>query len=92
MPVEAIVPDSFRQDLVDQGIAIRTEALWKTYEMGAEKLRQLCAAVNLDIRKARIRCHHAGFLQGSWQVHTDELDRVLRYSDLGEILAGWALS
>jgi len=41
MPVPAISPDSFRQDLVDQGIAIQTESLWKTYEMGSEKLHAL---------------------------------------------------
>jgi putative ABC transport system ATP-binding protein len=50
MPVQAISPDSFRQDLVDQGIVIRTEALWKTYEMGAEKLHAL-RGVDLDIHK-----------------------------------------
>ena len=50
MPVQAVSPDSFRQDLVDQGIAIRTEALWKTYEMGAEKLHAL-RGVDLDIHK-----------------------------------------
>ena len=50
MPVQAISPDSFRQDLVDQGIAIRTEDLWKTYEMGAEKLHAL-RGIDLVIRK-----------------------------------------
>jgi putative ABC transport system ATP-binding protein len=50
MPVPAISPDSFRQDLVDQGIAIQAEALWKTYEMGAEKLHAL-RGVDLVIRK-----------------------------------------
>ena len=50
MPVEAVSPDSFRQDLVDQGIAIRTEALWKTYQMGAEKLHAL-RGIDLVIRK-----------------------------------------
>ena len=50
MPVQAISPDSFRQDLVDQGIAIRTEALWKTYEMGAEKLHAL-RGIDLDIHR-----------------------------------------
>jgi putative ABC transport system ATP-binding protein len=50
MPVPAISPDSFRQDLVDQGIAIQAEALWKTYEMGAEKLHAL-RGVDLIIRK-----------------------------------------
>ena len=50
MPVPAISPDSFRQDLVDQGIAIQAEALWKTYEMGTEKLHAL-RGVDLVIRK-----------------------------------------
>ena len=50
MPVQAVSPDSFRQDLVDQGIAIRTEALWKTYEMGSEKLHAL-RGIDLDIHK-----------------------------------------
>jgi len=50
MPEQAVSPDSFRQDLVDQGIAIRAEDLWKTYEMGAEKLHAL-RGINLIIRK-----------------------------------------
>jgi putative ABC transport system ATP-binding protein len=50
MPVETISPDFYRQDLVDQGIAIQTEGLWKTYEMGAEKLHAL-RGVDLIIRK-----------------------------------------
>jgi putative ABC transport system ATP-binding protein len=41
MPVEASAPEAFRQDLVDQGIAIKTENLWKTYEMGTEKVHAL---------------------------------------------------
>src|ERR1700719_2329567 len=49
MPVEAI-PDSYRQDLVDQGLAIKTEALTKVYEMGAEKVQAL-RGVNLIIRR-----------------------------------------
>jgi putative ABC transport system ATP-binding protein len=32
---------SFRQDLVDSGIVIHTEDLWKTYEMGTEHLHAL---------------------------------------------------
>ena len=36
MPAEATTPESYRQDLVDAGIAIRTEGLTKMYEMGAE--------------------------------------------------------
>ena len=50
MPVPAISPDSFRQDLVDQGVAIQTEDLWKTYEMGAEKLHAL-RGIDLMIRR-----------------------------------------
>src|SRR6202171_1436127 len=50
MPEKAVSPESFRQDLVDQGIAIQAEDLWKTYEMGAEKLHAL-RGINLIIRK-----------------------------------------
>ncbi len=50
MPVEASVADAFRQDLVDQGRVIKTEGLWKTYEMGAEKVHAL-RGVDLEIGK-----------------------------------------
>jgi putative ABC transport system ATP-binding protein len=50
MPTTTASPDSFRQDLVDQGIAIQTEAVWKTYEMGAETLHAL-RGVDLVIRR-----------------------------------------
>ena len=50
MPTTTVSPDSFRQDLVDRGIAIQTEALWKTYEMGAETLHAL-RGVDLVIRR-----------------------------------------
>lgn len=50
MPVQAVSPDSFRQDLVDQGVAIQAEGLRKTYEMGAETLHAL-RGVDLIIRK-----------------------------------------
>jgi len=50
MPTTILSPDSFRQDLLDQGIAIQTEALWKTYEMGGEKLHAL-SGVDLVIRR-----------------------------------------
>src|SRR5712672_3714622 len=50
MPVEAVSPDSFRQDLIDQGFAIRTEDLWKTYQMGSEEVQAL-RGVTVDIRK-----------------------------------------
>src|SRR5215831_7282282 len=41
---------SFRQDLIDSGIVIQTDDLWKTYEMGAEQLHAL-RGVNMQIRK-----------------------------------------
>src|SRR6202451_2738888 len=50
MAVEEVVSQSFRQDLVDSGIVIQTEDLWKTYEMGAEQLHAL-RGVSLEIRK-----------------------------------------
>jgi len=42
--------ESFRQDLLDRGIAIFTEGLSKTYQMGSEELRALCG-VDLTIRR-----------------------------------------
>src|SRR3984885_179391 len=51
MAVEEIAPSqSFRQDLVDTGIVIQTEDLWKTYEMGAEHLHAL-RGVDIEIHK-----------------------------------------
>jgi putative ABC transport system ATP-binding protein len=50
MPVDAVSPNSFRQDLVDQGFAIRTEDLWKTYEMGSERVQAL-RGVSVDVRR-----------------------------------------
>jgi putative ABC transport system ATP-binding protein len=50
MPVGAVSPNSFRQDLVDQGFAIRTEDLWKTYEMGSEPVQAL-RGVSVDVRR-----------------------------------------
>src|ERR1700688_3898611 len=51
MAVEEIAPSqSFRQDLVDTGIVIQTEELWKTYEMGAEQLHAL-RGVSIEIHK-----------------------------------------
>ncbi len=51
MPVEAAAAESFRQDLVDRGIVIKTEGLWKTYEMGAEQVHAL-RGVDLEMGKA----------------------------------------
>ena len=51
MAVEEIAPSqNFRQDLVDTGIVIQTEELWKTYEMGAEQLHAL-RGVSIEIHK-----------------------------------------
>jgi putative ABC transport system ATP-binding protein len=41
MPVDTVPAESFRQDLIDRGVVIKTEALWKTYEMGSEKVHAL---------------------------------------------------
>ncbi len=50
MPTETPIADSFRQDLVDSGVVIRTEELTKVYEMGAEQVHAL-SGVDVDIRK-----------------------------------------
>jgi len=50
MPAELTTPESFRQDLVDAGIVIRTEALAKMYQMGAEEVHAL-NGVDVEIRK-----------------------------------------
>jgi putative ABC transport system ATP-binding protein len=44
------VSQNYRQDLIDAGIVIQTEDIWKTYEMGAEKLHAL-RGVNIKINK-----------------------------------------
>src|ERR1700691_5934928 len=44
------LPQSYRQDLIDTGIVIQTEELWKTYEMGVEQLHAL-RGVSLEIHK-----------------------------------------
>jgi len=43
-------PQKFRQDLVDQGIVIKTEQLCKDYVTGSERVRALCG-VDLEIRR-----------------------------------------
>ena len=50
MPERAVSTDAVRQDLVDRGVAILTEGLWKTYEMGDEKLHAL-RGIDLTIRR-----------------------------------------
>ncbi len=50
MAVEEIVAQSYREDLVSAGVVIQTEDLWKTYEMGTEKLNAL-RGVSIEIPK-----------------------------------------
>jgi putative ABC transport system ATP-binding protein len=50
MPERVVAPDTFRQELVDRSVAILTEGLWKTYEMGGEKLHAL-RGIDLTIRR-----------------------------------------
>lgn len=47
---EATTSQTFRQDLIDSGIVICTEDLWKTYEMGSEQVHAL-RGTNLEIHK-----------------------------------------
>jgi putative ABC transport system ATP-binding protein len=47
---EVAVPQTYRQDLIDTGIVIQTEELWKTYEMGVEQLHAL-RGVSIQIHK-----------------------------------------
>ena len=44
------LPQSYRQDLIDTGVVIQTEELWKTYEMGVEQLHAL-RGVSIEIHK-----------------------------------------
>jgi putative ABC transport system ATP-binding protein len=51
MAVEQVaIPQSYRQDLIDSGIVIQTDELWKTYEMGVEQLHAL-RGVSIKIQK-----------------------------------------
>src|SRR6202051_1993907 len=50
MAERAVSTEAFRQDLVDRSVAILTENLWKTYEMGGEKLHAL-RGIDLTIRR-----------------------------------------
>src|ERR1700684_223275 len=52
MALGGVIPaQSFREDLVASGVVLRTEDLWKTYEMGEEKLHAL-RGVSVEIRKS----------------------------------------
>ena len=50
MPVETPAADSYREDLISSGVVIKTEALAKVYEMGAEQVHAL-RGVDVQIRK-----------------------------------------
>ena len=50
MPVQTTTSESYRQDLVDAGIVIRTQGLTKTYEMGAEQIHAL-QGIDVEIHK-----------------------------------------
>jgi putative ABC transport system ATP-binding protein len=49
MPVET-ASETYRQDLVDQGLAIKTEGLWRTYLMGTEEVHAL-RGVDIQIHR-----------------------------------------
>lgn len=49
MAVEEFISQAVRQDLLDSGIAICTDDLWKTYEMGTEQVHAL-RGVSMEIR------------------------------------------
>jgi len=46
----AAAPGELRQDLLDRGVVISTEALTKTYQMGSEVVNALCG-VDLEIQR-----------------------------------------
>jgi len=50
MAVEEVTSQTFRQDLLNSGVVICAEDLWKTYEMGSEQVHAL-RGVSLEIRK-----------------------------------------
>jgi len=51
MSVDEVASDqTYREDLVNSGVVIKTEDLWKTYEMGTEQLHAL-RGVNIEIVK-----------------------------------------
>src|ERR1700751_4374256 len=50
MPPEFTASESYRQDLVETGIVIRSEALAKMYQMGTEEVHAL-RGIDVEIRK-----------------------------------------
>jgi putative ABC transport system ATP-binding protein len=49
-PVPGTDAAAYREDLVSSGVVIKTDDLWKTYEMGAERLHAL-RGVSIEIKK-----------------------------------------
>lgn len=50
MAIEEATSQAFRQDLIDSGVVICTEDLWKTYVMGSEQVHAL-RGISTEIRK-----------------------------------------
>jgi putative ABC transport system ATP-binding protein len=50
MAVETMETESYREDLVSNGLVIKTRELTKVYEMGSEQVHALCG-IDLEIRK-----------------------------------------
>jgi putative ABC transport system ATP-binding protein len=50
MAASIATPESYRKDLVDTGVVIRTESLTKVYEMGAEQVHAL-SGIDVEIHK-----------------------------------------
>jgi putative ABC transport system ATP-binding protein len=50
MAASIATPESYRKDLVDTGVVIRTENLTKVYEMGAEQVHAL-SGIDVEIHK-----------------------------------------
>src|SRR6201985_1094319 len=50
MPLETASPESYREDLVSNGLVIKTSELAKVYEMGSEQVHAL-RGIDLEIRK-----------------------------------------
>ena len=56
MAVEQAVPvQGYREDLVAAGIVIQTEDLWKTYEMGVERLHALRESRSKFVSESTLR-------------------------------------
>src|SRR6266852_5089611 len=50
MPADIASPEAYRQDLVNAGVVIRTEALAKVYQMGSEQVHAL-RGIDVEIHK-----------------------------------------